>query len=202
MSEMYKLNMKTLGELRGFKTEYEIIKEDKESQVKEVLEHVKALKLNFHSLERKHADDIEDLHTQQRIEYQRLEDENLNHSRRLAAREIEANDEKRKLDASLSESEKITQENNKLMENIEKSSTLFKEAELKQQQLISKLDRAEMSIADHENETKAMKKRIESVSNAVQSRQEKLSEAHKVRDRLLEKIKHLEATKKEKSTNF
>lgn len=53
-----------------------------------------------------------------------------------------------------------------------------------------------MSIADHEDETKAMKKRIESVSNAVQSRQEKLSEAHKVRDRLLEKVKHLEATKK------
>ncbi|KAI9272587.1 hypothetical protein BY458DRAFT_533324 [Sporodiniella umbellata] len=171
ITEMYKLSLKTLSELRGFKTELEIIKEDKESQEKAVLEQVKELRTDLQSLERQHINNIEELHAQQRIEYQRLEDNNLNYSRRLATKEIEVSDNKRRLDLAQSELEKISIENDKL-----------------------KL--AERSIADHEKEIKSMKEKIGSVSEVVDQLKAKLFEAHQVRDRLLSKVTELEETKK------
>ncbi|RCH79316.1 hypothetical protein CU097_001257, partial [Rhizopus azygosporus] len=56
--------------------------------------------------------------------------------------------------------------------------------------------RAEMSISDHEKEIEGIKKEIEASNSIVQRLQSKVTEAHAVRDRLLNKVKDLEESKK------
>ncbi|KAG1202597.1 hypothetical protein G6F35_012167 [Rhizopus arrhizus] len=139
MTELYKLNLEKLEELRSFKRELDIIKEDKESQEKEAIQRAAALRTELQSLERQHISDIEELHTKQRIEHQKLEDDNLNYSRRLTTREIEVDDAKRKLETMLSELEHIKSENSRLKETLDKLSASFKEAESEKQSLSSKI---------------------------------------------------------------
>jgi PII-like signaling protein len=65
-------------------------------------------------MERQHTIDIEDLHAEHRVESQRLEDDILNYSRRLATIEIEVSDARRKLDKELNQLDQIRQENQAL----------------------------------------------------------------------------------------
>ncbi|KAG1050253.1 hypothetical protein G6F43_007459 [Rhizopus delemar] len=197
MTELYKLNLEKLEELRSFKRELDIIKEDKESQEKEAIQRAAALRTELQSLERQHISDIEELHTKQRIEHQKLEDDNLNYSRRLTTREIEVDDAKRKLETMLSELEHIKSENSRLKETLDKLSASFKEAESEKQSLSSKIQKTNMSISDHEKEIQTMKESIKDVNSTVQKLQSKLTEAHTVRDRLLDKVKALEETKRD-----
>jgi predicted nucleic acid-binding Zn-ribbon protein len=59
-----------------------------------------------------------------------------------------------------------------------------------------------MSISDHEKEIQTMKESIKDVNNTVQKLQSKLTEAHTVRDRLLDKVKVLEETKRGNRKEF
>ncbi|CAO3695572.1 unnamed protein product [Rhizopus microsporus] len=187
MTQLYKLNLEM---------ELEIVKETKESEEKEAIQRAAALRTEIQSLERKHINDVEELHNKHRIDYQKLEDENLNFSRRLTTRDIEVSDAKRKLDLSLKELEQIKEDNKRLRESLENMSNAFKEAETERQTLKSRINRAEMSISDHEKEIEGIKKEIEASNSVVQRLQSKVAEAHAVRDRLLNKVKDLEESKK------
>lgn len=59
-----------------------------------------------------------------------------------------------------------------------------------------------MSISDHEKEIQTMKESIKDVNSTVQKLQSKLTEAHTVRDRLLDKVKALEETKRGNRKEF
>lgn len=65
-------------------------------------------------MERNHQSDISDLHANQRIEYQRLEDENLNFKRQLGTIDDDVKEARNKLDGATKQLEQIRNENQAL----------------------------------------------------------------------------------------
>ncbi|KAI8993398.1 hypothetical protein BDB01DRAFT_716170 [Pilobolus umbonatus] len=167
MTELYKLNNQRLEELRNYKRELEVTKEEKESQEKEAIQRASTLRTELQTIERNHTAEIQDLNAKQRIEYQKLEDENLNYSRRVDTRAIEVCDAQHRLDKCLAELQQYQSENDRLRE-------------------------ADISITDREESIQKKKKDIEAATLIVSNYQSKLKDAHAVRDRLLNTIKELE----------
>ena len=108
-----------MDELNNFKRELEITKSEKESQEKDTLQKAAALRTQLQEIERNHIINIEDLNANQRIEYQRLEDDNLNHSRRLTTIETEVSDAKRRLEVEVRQLDQMKEENEALRNSIE-----------------------------------------------------------------------------------
>ncbi|KAI8638799.1 hypothetical protein BD408DRAFT_11145 [Parasitella parasitica] len=125
MTNMFEMNKQRLDELHKFKRELEITKDEKESQEKEALQKAAALRTELQELERNHTINIEELNANQRIEYQQLEDDSLNHSRRLTALEVEVDDVKRRLHAEVKQLDQIKEENEALRTSIETTSSEF-----------------------------------------------------------------------------
>lgn len=114
-----------MEELHGFKRELEITKSEKESQEKETLQKAAALRTQLQEMERTHTIDIEELNANQRIEYQRLEDDNLNFSRRLTTIETEVTDAKRRLEVEVKQLDQIKQDNQALTASIGTTTAAF-----------------------------------------------------------------------------
>ncbi|KAI7907163.1 uncharacterized protein BX663DRAFT_422009, partial [Cokeromyces recurvatus] len=171
MAELYEMNAQRLEELNKHKREQEILRDEKESQEKETLQKAAALRTQIQEMERQHSINIENLHSQQRIEYQRLEDDNLNFSRRLTTIEIEVRDAKNRSDYELKRLDQIKEENQSLKDLNGLFSTKKKELEHK------------------ENQVKKLDVKIEELKH-------RLTEGNKVHERILNKIKELETKKK------
>lgn len=129
-----------MEELNGFKRELEILNSEKESEEKETLQKAAALRTQLQEMERKHTVDIEELNANQRIEYQRLEDDNLNFSRRLSTIETDVTDAKRRLDVELKQLDQIKQDNEALKASIDTTTAALEKLDHESRHLESDME--------------------------------------------------------------
>ncbi|KAI8085631.1 hypothetical protein BDF21DRAFT_437746 [Thamnidium elegans] len=167
MTNLYKLNMERLEGLTKFRRELEVTRDEKESQEKDALQKAASLRTELTTIERNHGVDISDLHANQRIEYQKLEDNKLNFARRLNTLEIEVRDARYKLVNASKQLDQETADN----EHLKHINT---------------------SIADRLYEIEKKRGDIKKVDGTVDELKSKLAEAHAVRDRLKNIVKTLE----------
>lgn len=129
-----------MEELHGFKRELEITNSEKESQEKETLQKAAALRTQLQEMERTNTVDVEELNANQRIEYQRLEDDNLNFSRRLTTIETDVTDAKRKLDVERKQLDQIKQDNAALRASIDTTTAALEKLEHESRNLESDME--------------------------------------------------------------
>ncbi|CEP19894.1 hypothetical protein [Parasitella parasitica] len=196
MTNMFEMNKQRLDELHKFKRELEITKDEKESQEKEALQKAAALRTELQELERNHTINIEELNANQRIEYQRLEDDSLNHSRRLASIEVEVGDAKRRLNVEVKQLDQIKEENEALKTSIEITSNEFQNLDNENRTLDSDIKKLQESLQSREAEVESKHSKLEQINDSVQILESKLSSANADRERLLNKIRDLEIKKK------
>ncbi|KAI8075461.1 uncharacterized protein B0P05DRAFT_547596 [Gilbertella persicaria] len=199
MTQLIEMNNQKLDELRKFKQELEIAKDEKESQEKEAIQKAAQLRTELQEMERRHVSNIEDIHASQRVEYQKLEDDSLHFSRRLTTIEIEVTDARRKLENELAQLDQIRQENDILRESIERTSNQFENAESESRGLDKDIKSLENSLLQKEDEIQKKEKSTKTIDVSVEELQTKLTEAEADRERILNKIKNLEVKKKSKS---
>lgn len=185
MTELYKMNLERLEDLRKFKRELEILNDEKESQEKEALQKAAALRAEIMNIERNHATDVTDLHTNHRIEYQEMVDNSLIYSRKLQSQNIELSDAKNRVEISIKQLDQIKEENSALRESMDNTTRATQEAEDEIRTLTLKSQKLETSIEDREKEIQEKKREIEKVEVTVNALKSKLADSHAVRDRLL-----------------
>ncbi|KAL0140066.1 hypothetical protein V8B55DRAFT_1503833 [Mucor lusitanicus] len=196
MTNLYKMNMQRLEELHGFKRELEITKSEKESQEKETLQKAAALRTQLQEMERTHTIDIEELNANQRIEYQRLEDDNLNFSRRLTTIETEVTDAKRRLEVEVKQLDQIKQDNQALTASIGTTTAAFEKLDHENRHLESDMKKLQESLRLKEKEIEGKESKLAQIDVSVQALESKLADSNADRERLLNKIKDLEVKKK------
>ncbi|KAK4510368.1 uncharacterized protein ATC70_004798 [Mucor velutinosus] len=196
MTNLYKMNMQRLEELHGFKRELEITKSEKESQEKETLQKAAALRTQLQEMERAHTIDIEELNANQRIEYQRLEDDNLNFSRRLTTIETEVTDARRKLDVQVKQLDQIKEDNGVLRTSIDTATAAFEKLDHENRNLESDMKKLQESLRLKEKEIESKESKLAQIDVSVQALESKLADSNADRERLLNKIKNLEVKKK------
>ncbi|CAO0794526.1 unnamed protein product [Mucor circinelloides] len=196
MTNLYKMNMQRLEELHGFKRELEITKSEKESQEKETLQKAAALRTQLQEMERTHTINIEELNANQRIEYQKLEDDNLNYSRRLNTIETEVTDAKRRLAVEVKQLDQIKTDNNALRTSIDTTSAEFEKLDHENRNLESDMKKLQESLRLKEREIESKDAKLAQIDVSVQALESKLADSNADRERLLGKIKDLEAKKK------
>ncbi|KAI9274999.1 hypothetical protein EDC94DRAFT_654419 [Helicostylum pulchrum] len=192
MTNLYKLNMERLDGLAKFRRELEITRDEKDSQEKEALQKAASLRTELTTIERNHVAELSDLHANQRIEYQKLEDNKLNFARRLNTLEMEVSDARNKLMNTSRQLDQETADNAYLKTSIEKTSIAFEEAETETRLIQSKMEKINTSIADRVYEIEIKRAEIKKVDGTVDELKAKLVEAHAVRDRLQGIAKTLE----------
>ncbi|KAI8345343.1 hypothetical protein BD560DRAFT_458378 [Blakeslea trispora] len=192
MTQLIELNNQKLDELRKFKRELEVAKDEKESQEKEAIQKAAQLRTELQEMERAHAINRENIHASQRIEYQKLEDDQLHYTRRLTTIEIEVADARRKLESEMTQLEHVQLENEALEASIQSISTQFETADQESRELDKAIDALERSIKEKEDEIVSKEKKTETVESTVQQLQSQLNEAETDRTRILNKIKDLE----------
>ncbi|KAI8356079.1 hypothetical protein EDC96DRAFT_576814 [Choanephora cucurbitarum] len=199
MTQLIELNNQKLDELRKFKRELEITKDEKESQEKEAIQKAAQLRTELQEMERAHAINRETIHASQRIEYQKLEDDQLHYTRRLTTIEIEVADAKRKLESEMTQLEHVRLENDALKASIQSISTQFETADQESRELDKAIETLERSIRQKEEENETKERKTETIESTVQQLQAQLNEAETDRSRLLNKIRDLEVKVSKKS---
>ncbi|GAA5814639.1 hypothetical protein MFLAVUS_008138 [Mucor flavus] len=192
MTNLYKLNVERLNGLTKFRRELEVTRDEKESQEKEALQKAASLRTELTTIERNHVIELSDLHANQRIEYQKLEDNKLNFARRLNSLETEVSDARNRLMNTSRQLDQETVDNAHLKTSIEKISIAFEEAEAETRLIKSKMEKINTSIAERVYEIEIKRGEIKKVDGTVDELKAKLAEAHAVRDRLQGVVKTLE----------
>ncbi|KAG2214292.1 hypothetical protein INT47_000848 [Mucor saturninus] len=192
MTQLHKFNKERLEKLNQYKLELEVLRDEKESAEKEALLKAQALQAEITTLERNHITNVADLHTNQRIESQQLEDNKLNFDRNLNNLEVEVSEANRRLQTAKGELEQRLSENQSLRDKIIKLQDSYEGAEAEIISLKSKIKHTKSSITEKEYEIEHKRTQIKSVNVNVDDLKSKLAEAHKDRDRLLSIVKDLE----------
>ncbi|KAI8340221.1 hypothetical protein BC941DRAFT_419780 [Chlamydoabsidia padenii] len=103
-------NQHQLEGLHKFKNELTLLNQEKDSELKQALERVVAIKTELQMVGKTHAQEMEDQQARQRIHYQELKDQHLIYKRQEGTMEIMVEDARRKLKQAQSRMDQVTQE--------------------------------------------------------------------------------------------
>ncbi|KAI9031916.1 hypothetical protein CLU79DRAFT_278140 [Phycomyces nitens] len=140
MQKLIDLNHEQLLELERSRKDLEVTVDEKVSEAKEILEREAGLKAEIQTMERQHAQQIEDLKNQQRIRSQELQDNELIHKRQITNLEIEANDHQRQLDLLQNQLNARFKENEAFKSSIATMTNTFSQVEDKMRAMKLKLE--------------------------------------------------------------
>ncbi|KAI8973578.1 hypothetical protein BDF20DRAFT_660043 [Mycotypha africana] len=196
MTNLYELNMKTLAELKKFKQEFDIIKDEKETEEKRAFQQVASLKAELLEMDRQHERKIVEIKAAQRVEKQKIEDEEFNHSRRLHSMKVEAETLTEQLEREEEKVKTIQEKNHKLRQSIEKLENKVQNFTEEDKQLTEELEHLERVLEEKNKQISERTKILESKKKYMAEIDKKLTESNTDRERLRKKIAELEAKKR------
>ncbi|KAI8141292.1 hypothetical protein BJV82DRAFT_182199 [Fennellomyces sp. T-0311] len=199
MEEQLKKDTDQIGKLEVYRAGLVSTSEEKEIEIKEVIQQIAVAKADLQAVERNNAHELESMKAQQRIHRQELEDTNLILKRKLASLQLEYADAERELSRVDKRREKADSENAMLKKTISETSAAFVEVEEETRAVKLKMERADDTLMEYDRTIEKMTKDLEVDKARLDELIRKSEEEDRTQERLKEKIRELESRREHES---